>query len=371
MRFAIFIIFFQLIILLAHFVVYKFGISTYATLEKNKILFGSFLAIMSVSFSLSMFFTRFNQNFLSSAVYTGSSFWLGFLFWLFLVVVLFSLAGFIAGFHNFYFKIAFFVSFISIVLLNVYGLLNGFYPKVEKINISIENLPDSWNGKRALFFADTHYGNLHTEKSAKRLAKLINENKPEIVFISGDFFDGPMKDFDIFTSEFANLKIPKGIYFVNGNHEDYAGKEKTNKSLIQNGFNIIDQQIVVLDGLQIIGIPYTTSSDSEIDKESTKNVFTMNQFDPSLPSVVLKHVPVGVESLLEFKPDFVFFGHTHKGQMWPFSILVKKIYKEHYYGLIQKDSTLFYTTSGVGGWGPPQRIGTKSEVLEVRFLKNE
>lgn len=371
MRFAVFIIFIQLIILLAHFVVYKFGISTYSTLAKNKILFGSFLAIISVSFSLSTFFTRFSQNLLSNIIYTGSSFWLGFLFWLFLAVVVFSIIGFITGFNSLYFKIGFLVSFSFIIFLNLYGLVNGFYPRIEKISINIDNLPESWHGKRALFLSDTHYGNLHTKNSAKRLSKLINRIEPEIVFISGDFFDGPMKDFDVFTKEFSDLKIPKGIYFVNGNHEDYAGKEKTNKSLIQNGFNVIDEQIVVLDGLQVVGIPYTTSSESEADNESTKNVFNMNQFDPSLPSVVLKHVPIGIESLLKFRPDFVFFGHTHQGQMWPFSVLVKKIYKEHYYGLIQKDSTKFYTTSGVGGWGPPQRIGTKSEVLEVKFLRSE
>lgn len=370
MRFVFFIFITQIIIILAHFVIYKFGISTYGTLYKHKIFFGSILAILSVSFSLATFFARFSQNTLSSIVYTTSSFWLGFVFWLFIGIVIFSLIGFFTKFDSFYFKLSFLIFFISILILNIVGLFKGYYPKIENVTVGVENLPEEWLNKKALFIADTHYGNLHTEKSAKRLASLIQVINPDVVFVAGDFFDGPMKDFDVFTREFKDIKTTHGIYFVNGNHEDYAGKEKSNKSLLDHGFNIIDQQIVNIDGVQIVGIPYTTSSNSTLDSEATKNSFSANNFDPEKPSIVLKHVPVGIDSILEFRPSFVFFGHTHRGQMWPFTLLVKSIYKEHYYGLIEKNGTIFYTTSGVGGWGPPQRIGTNSEVLLVKFTKS-
>jgi predicted MPP superfamily phosphohydrolase len=77
---------------------------------------------------------------------------------------------------------------------------------------------------------------------------------------------------------------------------------------------------------------------------------------------------VGLEEAVEAGVDLQVSGHTHRGQLWPFSVLTKYIYKLDW-GYLQKGDTHFYVSQGVGTWGPPVRLGTRSEIvqLKVRF----
>jgi predicted MPP superfamily phosphohydrolase len=60
-------------------------------------------------------------------------------------------------------------------------------------------------------------------------------------------------------------------------------------------------------------------------------------------------------------------GHTHSGQIWPWNLLVRRIYGPAAYGLSRLGKMLVYTCSGTGTWGPPLRVGTKSEIVLIQF----
>jgi len=54
-------------------------------------------------------------------------------------------------------------------------------------------------------------------------------------------------------------------------------------------------------------------------------------------------------------------GHTHRGQIFPLSLVTDKIFEQSY-GLTT-DRTYIYVSSGLSLWGPPFRIGTDSELV--------
>lgn len=363
----------QITLFFVHYVFYRFGIDNFTLLNKYKFIFGFILAIMSISFSASMFLLRAVENRLTEVFYNISAIWLGTVFWLLLAVVASVLT------QNLFLKfvgnpawVRGFVPIFFVTLsfaISVYGLYNARNTKIVQKDLYIENLPDTWVGRKALFMADTHYGNIHNKKRSIADAKLINSVKPDILLMAGDFFDGPKKDFFQFTEAYKNINPPLGKYFISGNHEIYAGLTKSEDALISSDFTILDNQNIKLDGMQFVGIPYVTNTNSDIDKQVSKSVFTNNGYDKNQPSIVLKHVPIATELIANAGASFVFSGHTHRGQMWPFSLIVKKIYGKHFYGFTNEGATQFYTTSGVGGWGPPQRIGTNSEMLVVTFYK--
>jgi predicted MPP superfamily phosphohydrolase len=60
-------------------------------------------------------------------------------------------------------------------------------------------------------------------------------------------------------------------------------------------------------------------------------------------------------------------GHTHRGQFFPFTRIVSRIYREYAYGLHRLGGLLVYTTSGAGTWGPPMRFGTNPEIVLIQF----
>ena len=80
-------------------------------------------------------------------------------------------------------------------------------------------------------------------------------------------------------------------------------------------------------------------------------------------------MPLSTDVISELGADIMLCGHTHNGQIFPFNFLTKKIYKGYNFGLKHNKNLAVYTTSGIGSWGPPQRIGTVSELVVISFVK--
>lgn len=367
--FVIFIVIMQALLVLVHYTFYRFGVDNFSLLAKYKYTFGVVLFILSVSFSLSMLLVRSFENAFTANFYYLACVWMGTVFWLFIAVIL----GVIL--QNIFPNMAFVKNVVPKILvlmsfmLSTYGLYHGHDTKLVKADISVPNLPASWEGRRALFIADTHYGNIHTTRQTNTDANEINAINPDILFVSGDFFDGPKNDLFQFTNVYKNVNPKLGKYLASGNHETYAGLPQSIKALENGGFVIADDKTINIEGVQIVGVPYVTSTKNPLDEEKTKQLLNEKVFDKNIPSILIKHVPISTQIMADAGVSFAFFGHTHKGQMWPMVYIEKSLFGKHYYGFTDIGNTKFYTTSGVGSWGPPQRIGSDSEMLLVTFHK--
>ena len=62
--------------------------------------------------------------------------------------------------------------------------------------------------------------------------------------------------------------------------------------------------------------------------------------------------------------DLVLGGHTQGGTIWPFGLLQKRTYPRNY-GRYVVDKMTLYVCSGTGTWGPPMRLGPRSELVLV------
>ena len=90
------------------------------------------------------------------------------------------------------------------------------------------------------------------------------------------------------------------------------------------------------------------------------NVF--NGINPNLPTILLTHQPRSLK-YLERDVDLVICGHTHGGQIFPFSLLVW-LNQKYVYGLYNINNNMqLYVSSGAGLWGPPFRVLTNSEIV--------
>ena len=68
--------------------------------------------------------------------------------------------------------------------------------------------------------------------------------------------------------------------------------------------------------------------------------------------------------------DLILCGHTHKGQLFPARFVTNAMYTVDY-GYYQKDSQSPHVivTSGIGYWGMPMRVGTNSEIVSIKIVK--
>jgi predicted MPP superfamily phosphohydrolase len=66
--------------------------------------------------------------------------------------------------------------------------------------------------------------------------------------------------------------------------------------------------------------------------------------------------------------DLQLSGHTHAGQFFPWSLLIK-LFQPFSSGLKQCGKLWVYTNPGTGFWGPPIRLGTTSEITVIKLVK--
>ncbi|MCP4830151.1 MAG: metallophosphoesterase, partial [Proteobacteria bacterium] len=73
------------------------------------------------------------------------------------------------------------------------------------------------------------------------------------------------------------------------------------------------------------------------------------------------HRPWGLGAAAEAGVDLMISGHTHNGQIVPFNLVVKRVFKRSI-GLFRQGTTHLYVSPGTGTWGPIMRLGSRGEI---------
>ncbi len=357
------LIFIQATLALTHYFIYKtavffFGLSTPLW---SKILF----AILSVSFVAVTFLTYRWHGPLARAAYTAGAVWLGTVYWLFIASIfawaVYGVAKLASPGSNVVTIGA--ALLIVAVLTSVYGVWNSYQTKIQHVTVRLNNLPSQWKGKRAVLIADTHYGSVRNVRFANKVASTVSSLQPDIVFIAGDFYDGPPVDAAAIAAPFGKITSRHGVYFAAGNHEEYGALTPFMDALTGVGVHVLDNKLMVVDGLQVAGVNYLSTNRAE----TKRTVLQSLAINPAIASILIKHVPANIEVTEEAGIGLQVSGHTHLGQVFPISLITKVMYGKYVYGLSRFDKTQVLTTSGVGTWGPPQRVGTTSEIVVITF----
>jgi hypothetical protein len=179
---------------------------------------------------------------------------------------------------------------------------------------------------------------------------MVDAEKPDLVVITGDLFDGADGKLEEFVAPLNALRAPLGIYFVTGNHETYLGVQRAYVALRTTPVRILADEAVILDGLQVIGISYPERGQS---KNLARAIADLRGLDPALPSILLYHSPTHIAEAKAAGISLQLSGHAHHGQIFPIQFISRLVYGRYYHGLhVEGDYTL-YASSGAGTWGPP------------------
>ena len=250
--------------------------------------------------------------------------------------------------------------FIFVTALFVYGNIN--YKKKVRMPITLTTQKQLPKAQKIVMISDVHLGYHNRKEEFKRWVQLINNEKPDLVLISGDIIDGnlrPLREENM-AQEFRNIKAP--IYACLGNHEYIGGEQNSEKFYKDAGITLLRDSAATINGINIIGRDDRTNGHRKTLHELTKGI------DKGLYTIVLDHQPYHLEQSEREGIDFQLSGHTHYGQVWPISWIEDLIY-EKAYGPLTKGRTQYFVTSGIGIWGGKFRIGTQSEYL-VAELSN-
>jgi predicted MPP superfamily phosphohydrolase len=92
--------------------------------------------------------------------------------------------------------------------------------------------------------------------------------------------------------------------------------------------------------------------------------------DPERELVLLAHQPKAVFEAMKHGVGLQLSGHTHGGQIWPWSYLVR-LQQPVVSGLARFGRTQVLVSNGTGYWGPPMRLGAPAEITRVVLLSPE
>jgi predicted MPP superfamily phosphohydrolase len=249
------------------------------------------------------------------------------------------------------------------ILASLYGIVNAADIRVRRVTVKLPGLPASWKGRVAALVTDTHLGHIKGYRFLTRLVGMLRQLKADVVFISGDMFDGTKVDAGRLVSPWKQLRPKFGSYFVTGNHEEFSDPRKYLEAVEGSGMRVLRSEKVNLDGLQVVGMQYHDTTDAQ----HFEKVLKSTNVDPECASVLLTHVPHGLPIAEKQGISLQLSGHTHGGQIFPFTWLTSRIFGDYTYGLKKFGQLFVYTSSGVGTWGPPMRVCTQPEIVLICF----
>jgi uncharacterized protein len=247
---------------------------------------------------------------------------------------------------------------------SAYGVWNAHHLRTREIAVRIKNLPPEWQGKKVVQISDVHVGYIRGAEFLEEIVERANAQNPSAVFITGDLFDGSDGRLDELVAPLRNLRAPRGIYFVTGNHEVYLGAERAAAALQKTPVRILSDEMVVVEGLQIVGVSYPKRGFS---KDVASVLRNLPNFRPQSPSILLYHNPAQTEQARAAGINLQLAGHTHQGQIFPMQFVTRLFYGRFYRGLHVEGDYTIYTSSGAGTWGPALRTGNRPEIVAIRL----
>lgn len=291
---------------------------------------------------------------LSKGLFTIGSAWLVFTLYMVLALLVTDIARFFLPLTK---SIGFLISLGFTVCLLIYGNYNYRHPDIRHIDIVLDK-PLQGAPIKVVAISDVHLGNGTGKAQLKEFVQTINAQHPDLIVIAGDLIDNSLVPLyqQRMAEELSQLKAPLGIYLVPGNHEYISGMEACERFLQQTPLTLLRDSIVTLpNGLQIVG------RDDRSNRRRLPIARIMEKTDPNKPTLLLDHQPYEVAKKDSLGIDIQFSGHTHRGQVWPMSLLVDKMYEQSH-GYRKWPHSHVFVSSGLSLWGPPFRIGTDSDL---------
>ncbi|CAM4309826.1 hypothetical protein FHS16_000708 [Paenibacillus endophyticus] len=264
------------------------------------------------------------------------------------------------------------VVFGLMAILLLRGSWNAWSPIIRTYQVQVQKPAGELKKLRIAMASDLHLGNIVGNRHLERLVSHIEQIQPDLILLPGDILDDDIEPFlrKNMSAVLGKLKAPLGVYAVTGNHE-YIGRKVPEFITAMDAIGIrvlMDESALIADSFYLVGRKDKASAGFGADGRMTIGDL-IAPLDQSKPLIMLDHQPSDIAKAAENGIDISVSGHTHRGQMMPNHLITKRLF-ELDWGYLKKGSLHAIVSSGFGSWGPPIRIGSRSEVvhIEVEFV---
>lgn len=266
-------------------------------------------------------------------------------------------------------------SVFVIVAVSLIATVIGFFnarstPHVVEIEINIPDLPPELKGFSLTQITDLHVGPTIKKDFVQRVVDTANGLNSDVIVLTGDLIDGDVAGLRPHTNLLADLDAPLGIYAVTGNHEYYSGAPRWIAEYERLGMHVLQNEHVVLPYQQgqllLAGVNDYDAGRFDSSWATDPHAAIKDAPDDVGAKILLAHQPRSMQEAAQAGFDLQLSGHTHGGQFWPWGYFVR-LQQPFVAGLDRYKDLQVYTSQGTGYWGPPMRVGARSEITRIRL----
>jgi len=326
---------------------------------ENTKLFYIFFAALTVFLIGGLAIFSNASGLISNILYSIAAVGLGFMIYLIMAILAMDLIHLAVKLPASYYGLS---AVLIAGIISLFGMINARNLQVKELEISLKGLNKE---VRIMHLTDIHIGHWHGVKYLKRIVEETNKQHVDYVFFTGDLFDGKIRLNQENLEPLTKLNAP--VFFVEGNHDGYTGATDIKTMLRDIGVQVLENQVLELNGFQLIGLNHMLADENAFDMHAGSHNTTIKSTlaglntKPEMPSVLLHHSPDGIRYASEKGIGLYLAGHTHAGQLFPITLLNEWIFPYNK-GLHKYGNTQIYVSPGAGTFGPPMRVGTRSEI---------
>ncbi|WP_346859019.1 metallophosphoesterase [uncultured Draconibacterium sp.] len=335
----------------------------YFDIRKVWLLYSLFASLTLFMIGGIALFTNSEGSF-ANIVYSAAAITMGFLLYLVLSAAFVDVLRLVLKLKPFQYGV---FTLLLAVFISGFGIWNAVHKRVREVEIPLKGLKHEMT---AVQLSDIHIGHFWGVKTLRNIVDKTNALNPDVVFITGDLFDGRIR---LNSKNLEPLKkINAPVYFVEGNHDGYSGASEIKKMLRDIDITVLENEVTHFSELQIIGLNHMRADDESMNmhtssgKPSIKSALNDLNIFSEQPTILLHHSPDGIEYANKHGIDLYLAGHTHAGQLFPMNFIVPLFYKYNK-GLYNWNGTQIYVSQGTGAFGPPMRVGTISEITLLKL----
>lgn len=368
------------------FVVYG-GVHVYTFLRaRSALAFGPVAGVLLAAFMVLMVFALFLVRALEQHDYELSArvlayityFWMAALFLFFSGSLVFDISGLAtrtAGWisrsdvtpYLISARTSFFLSLGLSLAICTYGYFEARDIRTERVVVETTKLPPGIDRLTIAQISDVHLGLVIRCDRLEEMLKIVRAAKPDIFLSTGDLVDAQINHLAGLAELLRGIKTKYGNYAITGNHEYFAGIDKALTFTREAGFTVLQNEALAVGPITIAGVDDRTAVQMNLEKPVSEKEL-LSKLPRERFTLFLKHQP-RINRATAGLFDLQLSGHTHKGQIFPFTLLTLILFPQNAGTYDLGSGSLLHVSRGTGTWGPPIRFLAPPEVTIIELVR--
>ncbi len=264
--------------------------------------------------------------------------------------------------------------FVAFSIITIWGNITL---SVEHLTIETDKL-NIEEGYKIAHISDYH--NTHNKNINKEVLSSLREEKPNIIFLTGDLVDCRKTDIEKgldFVSEITEIAP---VYYVTGNHEcnisidSQSAFDNMIDDLKSMGVEVLreERSSITLPNDEVINIlgiddPYFHCEFASQVAQATEELCSSLTVDKNEFNILLAHHPEQLEIYSSYNFDLVYSGHAHGGQGRLFGVGLiapdQGLFPKYTSGIYEENGTKLIVSRGIGNSIAPIRFFDRPHLI--------